>query len=184
MLGVPTLRPPMLSEDSFFYAIENTSVIREPEQRIQTFGQTSFRFYLVTELMDSANQVRVRDGRLHAERPQIVTPGYLQRQLVEGFGEKAEEFIQWLQREASDLAILKYGFQFRKTDISEETVHCPMPDVIGRLSEDVQRRGDPMSAIIQGVDEGWEVCLLKFASDLIQRSAPENYGEWKRRGLI
>jgi hypothetical protein len=174
----------MLNEDSFQYAIENTRVVRAPEQRIQTFGNTSFRFFLVTELMDAANQVRVRDGQLHAERPKIITPGYLQQQMLEGFGEKAQEFFGWLQDHARDLAILKYGFQFKKMDISEEIVHCPLEDVVGRLNEEVVRRADPMSAIIQGVDEGWEVCLLKFAADMIQQSAPDNMGEWKRRGLI
>lgn len=174
----------MLNEDSFQYAIENTRVVRAPERLIDTFGTTSFRFFLITELMDSANAVRVRDGRLHAERPRIITPGYIQQQLLEGFGEKAQEFLGWLQDHARELAILKYGFQFKKTDISEEVVHCPIEDVVGRLNEEVTRRGDPMSAIIHGVDEGWEVCLLKFTSDIIQKSAPENMNEWKRRGLI
>lgn len=174
----------MLSDDSFQFAIESTRVVRAPERLIETFGTTTFRFFLITELMDSVNQVRVRDGRLHAERPTIITPGYIQRQLLEGFGEKAQEFLGWLQDHSRDLAILKYGFQFKKTDISEEVVHCPIEDVVGRLNEEVVRRADPMSAIIQGVDEGWEVCLLKFASDMIQQSAPENMGEWKRRGLI
>jgi len=174
----------MLSEDSFQFAIENTRVVHAPEQRIQTFGSTSFRFFLVTELMDSVNQVRVRDGRLHAERPSIITPEYLERHLLEGFGAKAHEFLGWLQEHTRDLAILKYGFQFKKTDISEEVVHCPLEDVVGRLKEEVSRRGDPMSTIIQGVDEGWEVCLLKFTADMIQQSAPENLGDWKRRGLL
>ena len=174
----------MLNEDSFQYAVENTHVIRAPEQRIQTFGHTSFRFFLVTELMDSVNKVRVRDGQLEAERPQIIAPGYMQRQLLEGFGERAGEFLEWLQHHSHDLAILKYGFQFKKTAISEETVHCPLEDVVGRLKEEVERRGDPMSAIIQGVDEGWEVCLLKFAADMIQQSAPDNLHDWKRRGLL
>jgi len=174
----------MLSEDSFQYAIENTHVVRAPSQSIQTFGNTSFRFHLVTELMDNVNQVRVRDGRLHAERPTIITPGYIERELLEGFGEKAHEFLSWLRDQARDLAILKYGFLFKKTDISEEVVHCPLEDVLGRLKDEASRRDDPMSAIIHGVDEGWEVCLLKFAADLIQQSAPDNLGDWKRRGLL
>jgi len=167
----------MLNEDSFQYAIENTQVIRSPERRIDTFGATSFRFFLVTELMDSAHQVRVRDGRLHAERPQILTPGYIHRTLAEGFGERAEEFVQWLQRHARELAILKYGFQLRKTDMTENIV-------LGRLREEVDRSEDPLSAIIHGVDEGWEVCLLKFAADLIQESAGRNVDDFRKRGLF
>ena len=38
--------------------------------------------------------------------------------------------------------------------------------------------------IVIGVDEGWEVCLLKFAADLIQQSAGENSRDFRRRGLF
>jgi hypothetical protein len=177
-------RAAMLSEDSVQYAIENTQVIRSPERRIATFGNTVFRFYLVTELMDSAHQVRVRDGRLHAERPQILAPQHLHRMLLEGFGERAEEFAGWLRDHAPDLAVLKYGIQFRKTDLTEQIVHSPLPDVLGRLNETVDRAEDPLSAIIHGVDEGWEVCLLKFATDLIQESSSDNVQDFRRRGLL
>ena len=81
----------MLDAASFQYVLENTEVILAPERRIETFGSTSFRFYLVTELMDEVNAVRVRDGRLHADRPQIIAPGHLQRLLLDGFGERAEQ---------------------------------------------------------------------------------------------
>ena len=77
----------MLNTDSVQYAIENTQVILSPQNRIETFGTTVFRFYLVTELMDTANHVRVRDGRLHAERPSIITPSHLHQILGEDFGE-------------------------------------------------------------------------------------------------
>lgn len=176
--------PAMLDAASFQYALENTQVLHAPERRIDTFGSTSFRFYLVTELMDSVNQIRIRDGRLHAERPQIIAPGHLQRMLLEGFGEKAEQFMDWLQSNASHLAVLKYGFQFRKTDVKEYTVHNSVEEVVQRLKDQVEYADDPLSAIIQGVDEGWEVSLLKFASDMIQESSGTNLGDFRRRGLI
>lgn len=174
----------MLNEDTFQFAIENTQVIVAPQRRIETFGSTSFRFYLVTELMDTVHQVRVRDGRLHAERPQIITPGHISRDVLDGFGEKAEEFIRWMQDNAQHLAVLKYGFQFRKTDVTESVVHQRVDEVLDRLKEQVDRSEDPLSAIIQGVDEGWEVCLLKFATDLIEGSAGDNLGDFRRRGLL
>ena len=173
-----------MTEDTFQYAVENTQVIRAPQRRIDTFGQTRFRFYLVSELMDEVDTVRVRDGQLHAERPQIITPDYLQRSLSEDFGERAGEFMGWLREHAPQLAVLKYGFRFRKTNVTESVVHSPLAQVLGRLNEEVDRSEDPLSAIIQGIDEGWEVSLLKFASDMIESSAPENLGDWRRRGLL
>jgi hypothetical protein len=173
-----------MNEDTFQYAVENTQILRAPQRRIETFGQTSFRFYLVSELMDDVDKVRVRDGHLHAERPQIITPDYLHRTLSEDFGERAGEFVDWLREHAPQLAVLKYGFKFRKTNVTESVVHSPLAQVLGRLNEEVDRSEDPLSAIIQGIDEGWEVSLLKFASDMIESSAPGNLGDWKRRGLL
>lgn len=174
----------MLNEDAIQYAIENTQVIVAPQRRIATFGDTSFRFLLVTELMDSVNQVRVREGRLQAERPRIITPGQIQSMLMEGFGERAEQFAGWLREHAPQLAVLKYGFQFRKTDVSSEVLQASMEEMTHRLREQVEASNEPMSAVIQGVDEGWEVCLLKFAADLIQESAGDNLGDFRKRGLL
>lgn len=173
-----------MNPDTFEYAVENTQIIRAPARRIETFGQTSFRFFLVSELMDVVGSVRIRSGDLHAERPQIITPDYLHQTLSEDFGERAGEFIGWLREHAPQLAVLKYGFQFRKSNVTESVVHSPLADVIGRINGEVERSEDPLSAIIHGVDEGWEVSLLKFASDMIESSAPGNLGDWKRRGLL
>lgn len=173
-----------MNEDSFQYAIENTQVILAPQRRIETFGNTSFRFYLVTELMDRVNEVRVRDGRLHAERPQIVSPGNYSRLMLDGFGEKARDFADWLEHHSEQIAILKYGFQFRKTDIEERIVQSSMEEAIDRVRGTVTQSEEPLSAIIQGVDDAWEVCLLKFTVDLIQQSSGGNLGDFRKRGLL
>jgi hypothetical protein len=172
------------SEDNFQYAVENTQVILAPEGQIATFGSTSFRFYLITELMDHVNRVRVRDGRIHAERPQIVAPEHYARLLLEGFGEEAHRYIDQLRERLRSVAVLRYGFRFRKTDVTENTVHEPVETVIARTKEQVEIANDPLSAVIQGVDDAWEVCLLKFTIDMIERSAGGNLGDMRRRGLL
>jgi hypothetical protein len=174
----------MWSEDNFQYAIQNTEVILAPQGRIATFGQTSFRFYLISELMDRANQVRVRNGRIHAERPQILTADHVSRLLLEGFGEKAERYLEQLRERAQKIAVLRYGFQFRKTDVTEKTVHDSMASVIEQTKTQVERSEEPLSAVIQGVDDAWEVCLLKFTIDLIEKSSGGNVGDFRRRGLM
>jgi hypothetical protein len=68
--------------------------------------------------------------------------------------------------------------------VQEAIVRSPVDSVVQRLLERVDRMEDPLSAVIHGVDEGWEVCLLKFATDMIQRSAPGNMDEWRWRGLL
>ena len=125
-------RGQMWSEDDFQYAAENTQVILAPKHQIATFGTTSFRFYLISELMDQVNEVRVRDGQIHAERPQIVTPEHYARLLLEGFGEKAQQYAEQLRERLRNVAVLRYGFQFRKTDVTENRFRDSMDSVIAR----------------------------------------------------
>jgi len=173
-----------MNKENFNYAIENTRVILAPEQKIATFGSTSFRFYLISELMDRVNEVRVRDGRIHAERPQILTPEHYCRLLLEGFGDKAEKYVEMLRERTRDMAVLRYGFQFRKTDVVENRVRDTMEAVVERTRRQVECSEEPLSAVIQGVDDAWEVCLLKFTIDLIERSSGGNLGDFRSRGLV
>ena len=57
----------MYSADDIQYALETTEVLLEPDRRIDTFGTTVFEFYLISELMDSINEVRVRRGNIQAQ---------------------------------------------------------------------------------------------------------------------
>jgi hypothetical protein len=174
----------MIEEHDFQYAMENTRVVVQPKSVIETFGTTSFRFLLVSELMDEVNAVRIRGGRIEAERPRIVSPHHFSKLLLDGFGDTAREYADWLEQHPQAVKILKYGFQLRKTDVEHNTVRDPMAVVLGRLEDEMREKNDPMATLIAGVEEGWEVCLLKFTMDIIQRSAGENLGEWKRRGLL
>jgi hypothetical protein len=173
-----------MKEDDFQYAIENTQVILAPERQIATFGTTSFHFYLISELMDRVNEVRVRDGQIHADRPQILTPEHFSRLLLEGFGEKAQRYVEQMRERSRNVAVLRYGFQFRKTDVTERMFRDPVEAVIARTKLHVEHTEEPLSAVIQGVDDAWEVCLLKFTIDMIERSSGGNLGDFRKRGLI
>ena len=173
-----------MTKDDFDYAIENTHVIVAPERQIATFGSTSFDFYLISELMDRVDQVRIRNGKIHAERPQILTPEHYCRLLLEGFGEKAERYIERLREHARNIAVLRYGFQFRKTDLSEQTLRDSVDAVINRTRQNVERKNESLSAVIHGVNDAWKVCLLKFTIDLVDRSSNGNLGDFRKQGLI
>ena len=134
--------------------------------------------------MDRVNQVRVRDGQIHAERPQIVTPDHFARLLLDGFGDQAQRYVERMRERLRNVAVLRYGFQFRKTDVTENTVTDSIDAVVARTKAQVQNSREPQCAVIQGVDEAWEVCLLKFTIDLIERSSGENFGDFRRRGLL
>ena len=180
--------------DDFEYALENTRLIVAPRGRIATFGSTTFQFQLISELMDRGADVRIRAGSVQAERPQVLAPERLARLLLEGFGERAREYAEQLSEQArlgrasGDAALpaaLRYGFSFRRSAVSETVVPGEgVERVAERLREAAERSDDPLCAVVQGVDDAWEVCLLKFTIDLIGSSAAGNLGDLRQRGLL
>jgi len=48
----------------------------------------------------------------------------------------------------------------------------------------VVEKNNPLSTVLTGVDDAWEVCLLKFMMDYIQKSSGGNIQDFKKRGLL
>lgn len=174
----------MLSQDDFQYALENTRVILPPEKRLETFGTSVLNYFLITEDMDRVNVSHVREGSIVAERPQIISPENIAKLLLEGFGEQGEMFADMINQNAHKFAMLKYGFRIRKADIRSYEVHEAMEAVSARVRDEVKGRQDPLATVITGIDEGWEVCLLKFMFDLVQSSGEGNIRDLRGRGLL
>lgn len=178
----------MHSPDNISYALEVTKVLHEPDRRIDTFGETRFEFQLLSELMDRTGEIRIRTGQVEAMRPRILRPSSYQEVELEGFDSSARErfdkLVEKLQSEGKDLAFLQYGFQFKRGQVHEEIVHDTMDAVRERVMEDIRRTGNPSRAIIEGVDDAWEISILKFSFEMILRSHEINAFDFKRRGLM
>jgi len=158
----------------FWYAVNNTEVVSIPEQRLETFGVTMVNYHLVTELMDSVGKVRVREGKLKAFRPEIITPPSITDDMLEGFGEEARDYADWLREHAQEMQILRYGFKVQKQEINDYILSDSLETVVDRVKEELAERDDPLGAVLVGVERPWEVCLLKLMVELVQNSAPGN----------
>jgi len=168
----------MTDSFDFWYAVANTAIVVAPERRLETFGATIIDYRLVTEPMDSAGQVRIREGRLQAHRPEIITPDDFIRTAIEGFeSEEAERYLEWLRHHEQDLLILKYGFRIRRDAVNEQLLTDRVEAVVERIRSQMGRQPRPFEALLVGVDEPWEVCLLKLLVEMVQRSAPGHFRE-------
>jgi len=161
----------------FWYAVQNTHLLRVPLNRLETFGSTIVHYHLVSELMDSVNKVRVREGRIEAMKPRIMTPDNYLTTALEGFGEDADNYLEWLRDHQKDLAILQYGFSIRKQNLNEHILSDGLATVAERVKLELDAQDDPLTALVIGVDEPWEVCLIKLMVEVAGRSAPQNLRE-------
>ena len=82
-------------------AARHTEILRHPRQHLDTFGITNVYYYIVTEpiykeIVNDVSETVIREGRVIAERPKIVTPYYLMQ--LEGFSYDARRYFEMLTR--------------------------------------------------------------------------------------
>jgi len=175
-----------INDDRIEYAVRHTEILRPPKQSLSTFGTTNIYYYLVTEptyleLTKDVNETVVREGRVIAERPRIVTPYYLSR--LEGFSLEARRYL--------DALIKTYGldapglfFTYRNEPKELNIVSNHWQSVVDKLNAEIDKRGDPLTSIIKGEDELWDVSLLKFIYEVARSSLPHHISQMGARGLL
>jgi hypothetical protein len=168
----------METNDRIKYALEHTELVRAPQQHLATFGSSVIDYYVVTELVGNVSVVR--DGKVIAERPKIVTPAYLVN--VEGFSEQAKKYIAMMARERPYESGVFYRYKNEPNGMN--VVSEPMGQVIGKLSSQIEEGQNPLSTIIKGVEELWDVSLLMFIYELTTKSVGPNVAEFNRRGFL
>ncbi len=176
--------PKKIEPFDFWYAVNNTEVVRLPRQPLETFGTTVLQYFMVSELMDTPSQVRIRNGRMQAQQPQIITPESYAQNLLEGFGDEAARYIDWLREHEDDLRILQYGYQLKQESFSENIVSDNINNVVERIIRDKTSATDTGSAVIVGVDDPWDVCLVKLFWEIVQNSAQINIRQLNEKKMF
>jgi hypothetical protein len=169
-------------------AVRNTRVVRPPQQALATFGETIIKYHLISNpvyadlnLPGQKDETVVRDGVVRAERPQVVTPYYLSR--LEGFSENAGRYLQYLMREYGPSAPgLLYTYKNEPAGMS--FVSGRAEEVAARLMDSLDQEKRSLEAVIHGVDELWDVSLMKFIFELTNSSARSNFNELRSMGLL
>lgn len=168
----------------FWYAVQNTEIIVPPKRHLETFGNTMINYHLVSELMDDPTKVRIREGRMQASRPQIITPSAYAETELKGFGEEAAKYIDWLRENEDAIRILQYGYSLKQDTFSEQIVTDTIEAVLERVKADVATKNDPFSAIVKGVDSPWDVCLVRLFWLVMHASVPLNIRELEERRMF
>jgi hypothetical protein len=167
-------------------AVEHTQVLRLPKQSLTTFGTTNIYYYLVTEpayaaLTPNISETVVREGRVIAEKPKIVTPYYLSA--LEGFSDNARRYFDSLvQAYGQSVQGLLYAYRNEPKEMN--IVSDSLPSVVAKLNEQIDKRNDPLTTIIKGMDEMWDVAIIKFIFEMTQRSVGDNVRQMGARGLL
>jgi hypothetical protein len=168
----------------FWFAVNNTEIVMPPKRHLETFGNTIINYYLVSELMDAVGKVRVREGRMQALRPQIITPSAYSSTMLEGFGDQAQQYLEWLKEHEDSVRILRYGYTLKQEAFSEQVLSDTPEAVLERVKKGAADKNDPFAAVVKGVDDPWDVCLVRLFWAVIQNSAHTNIRELHERRML
>src|SRR5436190_19796000 len=134
-----------MDKELFFLNVMNkTKILRPPKHTLATFGTTTLNYVLLSEIPNTENQCRLRQGDVTAQRPQILTPD-LWRRRFEGFGEEQEAYGRQLERHYGKvLQGLEYTFRndLRATSLE----NTPLPDMVERVSRLMIQEDAPRTA--------------------------------------
>ena len=167
-------------------AVRHTEILRLPKQSLATFGTTNIYYYLVTEpayseLVKDVTETVVREGRVITEKPRIVTPYYLSQ--LEGFSPDAKKYFDLLIREhGANAPGLFYSYKNEPKELT--IVSDKLLAVVDKLNAEIDKRGDPLTSIIKGEDELWDVSLMKFIYEITRSSLRDNLWQMNTRGLL
>ena len=175
-----------IDDERIQQAVKHTEILRPPKQSLSTFGTTNIHYYLVTEpvyteVEKNVSETVVREGRVTAQRPRIVTPYYLSQ--LEGFSPDAKRYFDALiKAHGPDAPGLLYIYKNEPKELT--IVSDNLLSVVDKLSSEIDKRGDPLTSIIKGEDELWDVSLMKFIYEITRRSLRNNLLQLRGRGLL
>jgi hypothetical protein len=168
------------------HAVRHTEVVRHPRQNLATFGITNIYYYILSEpsyseIAEASNETVIREGRVIAERPKLVTPYYLTH--LEGFSYDARQYFEKLMMMHGPNAPGLY-YTYKNEPKGLNIISDNMPAVIGRMNDDLDKKHDPLTAIIKGQDDMWDVSLLKFIYEITSRSVAGNVAQMGAAGML
>jgi hypothetical protein len=164
------------NKDDAWYAAKMMQVVNAPLGSLNTFSSTEIKFLMVAESADNPKVTQVRKGMFVSKAPEllkkapdlskIIKPGHRLsfehiRAIVEVQGANASHF-------------LKYDVSIKRHQIEHFELSHTLENSITELCELYGKN----SYILVGDEKLWEVSLINFIMERIQKSLPDNLLEF------
>ena len=174
------------SEKDLIKAVQKTRVARKPLQHLATFGTSIINYYVITEPIYSdidelKKETVVRTGRVNSGKPEIVTPTYALN--LKGFSSEAYKYLEFI---SDKFGVNSPGvlYQYKNEPGKINILNGSVEEVSNNIIKELNTKKDKLTAVIVGVDELWDVSLLKFIHDFTSESLVSNINEFNSRGLL
>lgn len=169
------------NEQRFRDAWEAVKIVRGVRYSLFTFGATDLPYYLVLTGLSADRAISVTQGDVKITRPMILTPDNM-RPEFEDFFENAddENLAQYVLARTASFSNLRLKNQSSSKRIVSDSVE----ETVAKLSRKLDEEDEDRIAILTAPAPLAGFAVLRYASERIMNSMPENIQELREKGFL
>lgn len=168
-------------EMRFHRAWDAVRIERSAEYGLFTFGASDLPYYLVCEGKKPGDLVGVRKGAVKIDRPVILTPDNVHPEFHNFFEDsEGADLVPFLLARTMAFSNLK----LTNRSGTEKLVSDSVEEVVSRLNGQLDDEEENGVAILTAPSDLGGVAILKYATERVVKSAPDNVQELRERGFL
>ena len=172
---------PFEDESRFMRAWHAVEIARPVQLGLFTFDVSDLPYILVCGGKKPGAIVRVTKGEVKISRPLIITPDNMRPEFEDFFEEHDEsDIIQFLLARTAAFSNLK----IRNTSGENKIVSDSVEEVVEKLNKKLDQEDEDRVAILTAPPKLGGVALLKYTTERVMASAPDNVQELRERGFL
>ncbi len=172
---------PFEDEARFMRAWHAVEIARPVQLGLFTFDVSELPYFLVCGGKKTGAIVRVTKGEVKISRPLIITPDNMRPEFEDFFEEHDEsDIIQFLLARTAAFSNLK----IRNTSGENKIVSDSVEEVVEKLNKKLDQEDEDRVAILTAPPKLGGVALLKYTTERVMASAPDNVQELRERGFL
>jgi len=165
----------------FHEAWDSVEIARPVHFSLFTFGESQLPYYLVCGNRAGTVPLAITQGDVRIKRPMIMTADNARPEFRNFFENEEEEgVVQFLLARTAKFSNL----QFVNESNSQQVIHDSMDSAVDKLNRQLDDEEEDRIAILTAPPNLAGVAVLKYATERVFKSAPDNIQELRERGFL
>ena len=160
---------------------ESVRIERPVHYSLFTFGESDLPYFLVCGPKQAGGTVSIIKGEVKITRPSIITPDNA-RPEFRNFFENADDegMIEFLLARSAAFSHLKFDNRSGPARIVSDSIE----EAVDKLNRQLDGEEEDRVAILSAPAEMAGIAVLRYASERVWSSAPDNVQELRERGFL
>lgn len=168
-------------EQRFLEAWESVKIEREVRYSLFTFGESDLPYYLILSGATADRAVSVTRGDVKITRPLIIRPENSPPEFENLFEEADDEHLaQFIMARTAKFS----NWKFQNRSGSKRLVSDSVEETVAELNRKLDTEDEDRVAILTAPAPLAGFAVLKYASERILQSVPENIQELREKGFL